>query len=212
MTMLAASLDSMPLVAILRGITADECVAVGEAIVAAGVGVIEVPLNSPDPLASIERLSRALGSQALVGAGTVLTPGDVDAVADVGGALIVSPNTDERVIRRTKERGLISLPGCLTPSEAFAALAAGADALKLFPADMVPPAVVRALRAVLPRGTRILVVGGVSPQTIPPYLAAGVDGFGVGSDLYKPGRDVDDVGLRAAALVAAVRNAREADA
>jgi 2-dehydro-3-deoxyphosphogalactonate aldolase len=116
------------------------------------------------------------------------------------------------VIRRTKANGMLSLPGFLTPSEAFAALEAGADALKLFPAEMASPAVVRALRAVLPKTTKLLVVGGVSAQTIPPYLAAGVDGFGVGSDLYKPGRDADDVGLRAAALVAAVKSAKEASA
>jgi 2-dehydro-3-deoxyphosphogalactonate aldolase len=209
MTTIAQALHDMPLVAILRGLTPDESLDVGEAIVAAGVTVIEVPLNSPRPFASIERLARALEGRALVGAGTVLTAADVDAVADAGGALIVSPNTDPRVIRRTKEHGMASLPGFLTPTEAFAAIEAGADALKLFPAEMAPPPIVKAMRAVLPKGTRLLVVGGVTPQTIPPYLVAGVDGFGVGSELYKPGRDADDVGLRAASLVAAVKRARE---
>jgi 2-dehydro-3-deoxyphosphogalactonate aldolase len=202
----------MPLVAILRGLTPDESLDIGEAIVAAGVTVIEVPLNSPKPFASIERLARALEGRALVGAGTVLTAADVDAVADAGGALVVSPNTDPRVIRRTKERSMASLPGFLTPTEAFVAIEAGADALKLFPAEMAPPPIVKAMRAVLPKGTRLLVVGGVTSQTIPPYLAAGIDGFGVGSELYKPGRDADDVGLRAASLVAAVKRAREAGA
>jgi 2-dehydro-3-deoxyphosphogalactonate aldolase len=206
------ALRMMPLVAILRGLTPAEAEAVGAAIVAAGIPVIEVPLNSPEPFESISRLSASMGTRALVGAGTVLTAADVDRVAEAGGRIVVSPNADAAVIRRTKERGMLSLPGVLTPTEAFSALAAGADALKLFPAEMAPPSVVRALRAVLPRGTRLLVVGGVSPQTIPPYLAAGVDGFGVGSDLYKPGRDPDDVGLRAAALVAAVTSAREAAA
>jgi 2-dehydro-3-deoxyphosphogalactonate aldolase len=209
MTTIAQALLDMPLVAILRGLTPDESLDIGEAIVAAGVAVIEVPLNSPEPFVSIERLGRALQGRALVGAGTVLTAADVDAVADAGGTLVVSPNADPRVIRRTKERGMASLPGFLTPTEAFAAIEAGADALKLFPAEMAPPTIVRAMRAVLPKGTRLLVVGGVTPQTIPPYLAAGVDGFGVGSELYKPGRDADDVGLRAASLVAAVKRARE---
>jgi 2-dehydro-3-deoxyphosphogalactonate aldolase len=212
MTTLAQALQDMPLVAILRGLTPEDSVAVAEAIVAAGVSVIEVPLNSPRPFASIERLARALQGRALVGAGTVLTPADVDAVAGAGGALVVSPNTDPEIIRRTKERGMASLPGFLTPTEAFAAIEAGADALKLFPAEMAPPPIIRAMRAVLPKGTRLLVVGGVNPQTIPPYLAAGVDGFGVGSELYKPGRDADDVGLRAASLVAAVKRAREGSA
>lgn len=204
------ALAAMPIVAILRGIEPTEAVAIGEAVVAAGISILEVPLNSPDPFTSIAMLASALKGRALVGAGTVLTVEAADRVAEAGGALVVSPNTDPAVIRRTKANGMLSLPGFLTPSEAFAALQAGADALKLFPAEMASPAVIRALRAVLPRQTRLLVVGGVSAQTIPPYLAAGVAGFGIGSDLYKPGRDADDVGLRAAALVAAVRQAKEA--
>lgn len=202
------ALSAMPLVAILRGVKPEEAVAIAQAIATAGIRIIEIPLNSPDPFTSIGRVARALAGQALVGAGTVLTEAQVDEVAEAGGTVVVSPNTNTAVIRRTKARGMLSLPGFLSPSEAFAALEAGADALKLFPAEMAPPPVVKALRAVLPKAARLLVVGGVSPQTIPPYLAVGVDGFGVGSDLYKPGRDADDVGLRAAALVEAVRLAR----
>lgn len=207
---LEEAMGRMPVVAILRGLSPDEAVAVGEAIVGAGIVMLEVPLNSPEPFESIARLARALGHRALIGAGTVLTEADVDRVAAAGGAVVVSPNTDPGVIGRTKALGLVSLPGFFTPSEAFAALAAGADGLKLFPAEMASPAAVRALRAVLPKGTQLLAVGGVSPQTIPPFLSAGVDGFGVGSDLYRAGRDADDVALRAAALVAAVNSAREA--
>lgn len=207
---LEEALHDMPLVAILRGVKPTEVVAIGEAIAAAGIHLIEVPLNSPDPFTSIAVLAQALKGRALVGAGTVLTIEDVDRVWEAKGELIVSPNTDLSVIRRTREKGLLSLPGFLTPSEAFAALDAGCHALKLFPAEMAPPSVVRALRAVLPRQAKLLIVGGVSPQTIAPYLSAGVDGFGVGSDIFKPGRDADDVGLRAAALVAAVKSAREA--
>ena len=206
------ALAAMPLVAILRGLKPDEAVAIGEAIVAAGIFILEVPLNSPEPFVSIERLSKALAGRALVGAGTVLTPADVDRVKAAGGTVVVSPNMNAAVIQRTKALGMLSLPGVLTPTEAFGALEAGADGLKIFPAEMAPPAVVRAMRAVLPKGTKVLVVGGVSPQTIPPYLTAGVDGFGVGSDLFKPGRDADEVGLRAAALVTAVHAARESQA
>jgi 2-dehydro-3-deoxyphosphogalactonate aldolase len=207
---LSDALDAMPLVAILRGVAPPEAVEIGEAVVEAGIRIVEVPLNSPDPYTSIAMLSGRLRGKALVGAGTVLTDEQVDRVADAAGALIVSPNTNPAVIRRSKLKGMVSLPGFLTPSEAFAALDAGCDALKLFPAEMAAPATVRALKAVLPREARLLVVGGVSPETVGPYLKAGVDGFGVGSDLYKPGRDAEDVGLRAAALVAAVKSAREA--
>lgn len=205
-------LGTMPLVAILRGIRPEEAVAVGEALVGAGIRIVEVPLNSPDPFASIALLAGALAGRALVGAGTVLAESDVDRVAGAGGAVIVSPNTNPAVIRRSKACGLVSLPGFMTASEAFAALDAGADGLKLFPAEMAPPAAVRALRAVLPRATPLLIVGGVSVDTIQPYLMAGADGFGIGSDLYRPGRPAGDVGLRAAALVAAMTSARESKA
>ena len=202
---LASALAEMPLVAILRGVKPDEVEAIAEAIVTAGIRILEVPLNSPDPLTSIGLLARSLAGRALVGAGTVLTVEDVAGVAGAGGTVIVSPNTNVEVIRASKARGLLSLPGFFTPSEAFAALDAGADALKLFPAEMASPAAVKAMRAVLPANTRMLVVGGVSPQTIPPYLAVGVDGFGVGSDLYAVGRGAAEVGERAAALTAAIR-------
>jgi 2-dehydro-3-deoxyphosphogalactonate aldolase len=205
---LDSALAAMPLVAILRGVTPDEVEAIAEAIVVAGIGIIEVPLNSPDPFTSIRRLARNLEGRALVGAGTVLKMSDVERVADAGGTVIVSPNTDIAVIRASKARGLLSLPGFFTVSEAFDALEAGADALKLFPAEMASPAGVKAMRAVLPKGTRLLAVGGISPQTIPPYLAAGVDGFGVGSDLYAVGRSAEEVGKRAEALTAAVRAMR----
>jgi 2-dehydro-3-deoxyphosphogalactonate aldolase len=205
---LDSALAAMPLVAILRGVTPDEVEAIAEAIVVAGIGIIEVPLNSPDPFTSIRRLARNLEGRALVGAGTVLKMSDVERVADAGGTVIVSPNTDIEVIRASKARGLLSLPGFFTVSEAFDALEAGADALKLFPAEMASPAGVKAMRAVLPKGTRLLAVGGISPQTIPPYLAAGVDGFGVGSDLYAVGRSAEEVGKRAEALTAAVRAMR----
>ena len=209
---LSDALTAMPLVAILRGVKPAEVEAIAEAIVAAGIRIIEVPLNSPEPFESIATLAKSLKDRALVGAGTVLTPRDVDHVSHAGGTVIVSPNTNIEVIRQTKRHGMLSLPGFFTPTEAFAALEAGADALKLFPAEMATPNVVRAMRAVLPRTVKLLVVGGVSPQNIPPYLTAGVDGFGIGSDLYKAGRDADEVGLRAAALVAAVNGARTASA
>jgi 2-dehydro-3-deoxyphosphogalactonate aldolase len=206
---LQSALAGTPLVAILRGVKPDEVVGIAEAIVAAGIRIIEVPLNSPDPFTSIGLLAKRLGGTALVGAGTVLTVTDVEKVAEAGGTVIVSPNTSTEVIRATKARGMLSLPGFFTPSEAFAALEAGADALKLFPAEMSSPAAVKAMRAVLPKGTKLLVVGGVSPATIPPYLAVGVDGFGVGSDLYAVGRDAAEVGQRAQALADAVRKMRE---
>jgi 2-dehydro-3-deoxyphosphogalactonate aldolase len=205
---LDTALAEMPLVAILRGVKPDEVLAIAEGIVASGIRIIEVPLNSPDPFASIGLLASRLGGKALVGAGTVLTVADVERVAQAGGTVIVSPNTNTEVIRATKARGMLSLPGFFTPSEAFAALEAGADALKLFPAEMASPAAVKAMRAVLPKSTRLLVVGGVSPTTIPPYLAVGVDGFGVGSDLYAVGRDAADVSRRAQALAEAVRKMR----
>jgi 2-dehydro-3-deoxyphosphogalactonate aldolase len=196
---------AMPLVAILRGIRSDEAVAIGEALVAQGIHILEVPLNSPDPLASIGAMARALAGRAIVGAGTVLDPRAVDAVADAGGEIIVSPNTDPAVIRRTRERGLVSLPGCFTPTEAFAALAAGAHAIKLFPGELVTPQSARGLGAVLPRGTRVLVVGGVSADTMKDWRDAPVHGFGIGSSLFKPGVTPADIAVRAQRLTAAVR-------
>jgi 2-dehydro-3-deoxyphosphogalactonate aldolase len=199
----ASALATLPLVAILRGIRPDEVEAAGEALVEAGFTLIEVPLNSPDPLVSIERLARRVGDRALVGAGTVLTPGQVAQVQDAGGTLIVSPNTDITVIGESVARGLVSLPGYFTPSEAFAALAAGASGLKLFPAEAATPAVIKAQRAVLPRHVPLLVVGGIAPDTMGPWRAAGADGFGLGSALYSVGATAQDISLKAGAFAAA---------
>ena len=191
------------LVAILRGVGPDEVVAIGEALVAAGFDAIEVPFNSPEPLDSIARLVRALPAEVLVGAGTVLDAGSVEAVHRVGGRLIVSPNMDRAVIGRAASLGMASLPGVFTPTEAFAALAAGASALKFFPASVLGAEGVSAVRAVLPRGTVLGVVGGVADAHFAAYAAVGVSVFGLGSSLYKPGLDAAEVGARAAAAVAA---------
>ena len=180
-------MDRLPLVAILRGITPDEAVAVGEALVAAGFAIVEVPLNSLSPIDSIARLAGALGDRVLVGAGTVMTAAAVEQVAAAGGRLIVMPHADTVVIRAAKQAGLLAVPGFATPTEAFAALGAGADGLKLFPAEAAPPAVLKALRAVLPKDVPVLPVGGITPAGMAAYWAAGASGFGLGSALYKPG-------------------------
>jgi 2-dehydro-3-deoxyphosphogalactonate aldolase len=200
-----AAFAACPLVAILRGLTPEEAPAVGDALVDAGFTLIEVPLNSPDPLRSIALLTERLAGRALVGAGTVLQPAQVEAVGAAGGRLIVSPNVDGAVIRATRALGLVSLPGYQTPTEAFTALAAGATALKLFPADVASTAALRAHRAVLPSGTRVLAVGGVTPEGIAAWRAASADGFGLGSNLYRPGKAAADVARDAAAFVAAAR-------
>ena len=192
-----AAFSAMPLLAILRGITPATCGGIDAAIAGAGIGLIEVPLNSPDALITIARFAGAARPGVMIGAGTVLSARDVDAVAEHGGKIIVSPNFDAAVVRRAKALGLISAPGVLTPTEAFAALAAGADLLKIFPAEMAPPSVIKALRAVLPGGARLVVVGGVSPQSLAPYAAAGADGFGIGSALYRPGAGADETARRA---------------
>jgi 2-dehydro-3-deoxyphosphogalactonate aldolase len=178
---------SRNLIAILRGITPDRAVETAAAIVDAGIDWIEVPLNSPDPLRSIAAMQDALGDRAEIGAGTVITPEEVRAVAATGATFIVSPNADARVISRSKELGLGSYPGVFTPTEAFAALAAGADALKIFPAGMMGTAGLKAIRAVLPAGTRVYAVGGVGPANFAAWTAAGADGFGLGSSLFQPG-------------------------
>ena len=201
---LAAALRELPLIAILRGITPAEAVPVGRALVEAGWALIEVPLNSPLPFDSIAALARAL-PQALVGAGTVLTASDVRAVADAGAGLVVAPNTDAGVIFEALQRGLVCLPGVATPTEAFAALAAGGHGLKLFPAESVTPAVLKALRAVLPTGTVLLPVGGITPDNMAAYRTAGATGFGIGSALYKPGMTVAEVALQARRFAAAWR-------
>ncbi|HZV85332.1 MAG TPA: 2-dehydro-3-deoxy-6-phosphogalactonate aldolase [Brevundimonas sp.] len=198
-----ATLDALPLVAILRGLRPDEAVEVGEAIVAAGFKCLEVPLNSPEPLDSIRRLRNVLEGRAVVGAGTVLDTNAVRAVADAGGQIVISPNTNPEVIRATRAAGLVSMPGFFTPSEAFVALGAGADVLKLFPSEVAGPAGLRAMRAVLPPGTRVYAVGGVEPESVTTWLAAGASGFGLGSAVFKPGRSAEDTGKAAAAFVTA---------
>ncbi|MCX9147926.1 2-dehydro-3-deoxy-6-phosphogalactonate aldolase [Erythrobacter sp. WG] len=200
----ARLLAQCPLVAILRGVRPEEVEGVGAALVEAGIRIIEVPLNSPDPLASIARLARACGADALVGAGTVLDPADVGRVADAGGRLIVSPGTDPEVIAAAVAAGMVAAPGYFTPSEGFAALRAGAHALKLFPAEAAPPAVVKAQRAVLPNNVPLLVVGGITPDRMAAYRAAGADGFGLGSAIYAPGMTAADVAARARAFVSAL--------
>lgn len=198
---LGRRLGECPLVAIIRGVTPDESEAIGEAIFEAGIRIIEVPLNSPEPLASIERLARRFGESALIGAGTVLQAADVGRVRDAGGRVIVSPNTFEPVIEAAAAAGLVSLPGFFTPSEAFSALRAGATGLKLFPAEGAAPAVVKAQRAVLPKDVPLLVVGGVSPGNMQPWLDAGAQGFGLGSGLYRPGQSTQETGAKARAYV-----------
>ncbi|MEA3065028.1 MAG: 2-dehydro-3-deoxyphosphogalactonate aldolase [Sphingomonadales bacterium] len=195
-------LAQCPLIAIIRGVTPGEAEAIGEALFEAGLRIIEVPLNSPDPLASIERLARRFGETALIGAGTVLDPADVGRVRDAGGRVIVSPNSFAPVIEATAAAGLVSLPGYFTPSEGFAALRAGATGLKLFPAEGASPAVVKAQRAVLPKEMPLLVVGGISPDNMGPWIEAGADGFGLGSGLYKPGQSAEVTAAKARAYVA----------
>jgi 2-dehydro-3-deoxyphosphogalactonate aldolase len=199
-----STLDALPLVAILRGLVPEEAVAIGEAIADAGFLCLEVPLNSPRPLESIARLRKALDGRLLVGAGTVLTVEDVAQVADAGGQLCVSPNVDVEVIRATKARGMVSMPGFLTPTEAFMALAAGADAIKLFPAELVGTRGLKAMKAVLPAQARVYAVGGVAPDNMTEWQAAGASGFGIGSSLFKPGQDALETGRKAASFVAAL--------
>ncbi len=194
---------SRRLIAILRGITPDEAVAACDALIRAGITAIEVPLNSPDPFTSIAEMALSFGESALIGAGTVLNVADVDRVARAGGRLVVSPNCDPAVIRATKSAGMQSWPGVLTPTECFAALHAGADGLKIFPADLMGTGGLRAIRAVLPKGTQVYAVGGAGPDNFAQWRAAGADGFGIGSALYKPGLSAEEIGLRAAAIVAA---------
>ena len=205
MTDFATAFAALPLVAILRGVEPHEVAGIGEALVEAGFTLIEVPLNSPDPFASIEVLAQALGDRAMIGAGTVLTPGDVARVADAGGRMVISPNTNVDVIAETARRGMASLPGYFTPSEAFTAIQAGATALKLFPAEAASPQVLKAQRAVLPRDVPVLAVGGVAPDTTAPWRAAGADGFGLGSALYKRGATAAEVAVAARAFVTAWR-------
>lgn len=199
----AAASAQLPLVAILRGITLGESVGIGRRLYETGFRLIEVPLNSPEPFKSIAAIRQSLPDDALVGAGTVLTVDQVRELKDSGGDLTVMPHADTAVIRAAKAAGMACTPGVVTPTEAFAALAAGADALKIFPAEMVTPAILKAIRVVLPKGTRLLPVGGITPDNMQPYLEAGATGFGLGSALYKPGMTVDDVAAVARQFVAA---------
>jgi 2-dehydro-3-deoxyphosphogalactonate aldolase len=200
-------LAACPLIAIVRSIRPEEAEAIGAALIDAGIRIIEVPLNSPDPFDSIARLARRFGGQATIGAGTVLDPADVARVADAGGAIIVSPDANTEVIARAVASGLVSAPGYFTPTEGFAALRAGAHVLKLFPAEAAGPAVLKAQRAVLPKGVPILMVGGITPENMAAYLEAGATGFGLGSGLYSPGRGAAEVAERARRYVDALRRA-----
>jgi 2-dehydro-3-deoxyphosphogalactonate aldolase len=198
---LATALQTIPLVAILRGLQPSEALPIGQALVATGWRLIEVPLNSPQALDSIAAMASAF-PQALIGAGTVLSPGEVRNVHAAGGQLVVSPNFNPAVVQEAVRLGLVCMPGVMTASEAFAALEAGAAGLKIFPAEMISPAVVKALRAVLPPATLVLPVGGITIENIPTYLAAGANGFGIGSALYKPGMVVQEVSDNAIKFIA----------
>lgn len=199
----AAANERLPLVAILRGIKPEEAEEIGLGLYECGFRLIEVPLNSPDPFASIATIRRVLPDDALVGAGTVLTTAQVSQLKGCGGELAVMPHADTELIRAAKALGLLCVPGIATPTEAFAALAAGADALKLFPAELVTPQILKAIRVVLPANTRLMPVGGITPETMKPYLDAGAGGFGLGSALYTPGMSCDQVVARAKDFVTA---------
>jgi 2-dehydro-3-deoxyphosphogalactonate aldolase len=205
MTLLQRFLADMPVVAILRGLSPEEALPAFDTRVDAGIRIIEVPLNSPRPLDSLRRLVAQAGDDVLIGAGTVLTVADLRSVAETGARLMVAPNCEPAVIAEAKAQGLMALPGVATPSEAFAALRAGADALKMFPGEMLPPAVLKAWRAVLPAGTQLLPVGSVNMENMAEYVAAGAAGFGIGSALYKPGIAPPELGARARKLTARCR-------
>ena len=194
-----------PLVGIVRGVAPDEAEVIAQALYDGGIRIIEVPLNSPEPFESIQIIAEKFGGGALVGAGTVLDSADVSRVAQAGGRLVVSPNTNAAVIGATVAAGLVSSPGYFTPSEAFEAIRAGAHAIKLFPAEAASPGVVKSQRAVLPKDVPLIVVGGVTPESIPGWMAAGADGFGLGGGLYKPGQDPQTTLEKARAYAAAVK-------
>jgi 2-dehydro-3-deoxyphosphogalactonate aldolase len=200
-------LSRCPLVAILRGIRPDEAVPIAIALEACGIVIVEVPLNSPEPMVSIAALVRHFGDRLLIGAGTVMNEAQVAEIAAAGGKLIVTPHADATVVRAAKRHGLLAVPGCFTPAEAFAMLNAGADALKLFPAEAGSPAMLRSIRAVLPPGTMVLPVGGIDASNIGAWAAAGAAGFGIGSAIYKPGDSAEAVSAKAQALLAACGSA-----
>jgi 2-dehydro-3-deoxyphosphogalactonate aldolase len=206
--MIEPFLDRLPLVAILRGVTPEEVVGVSDALVEAGFAIVEVPLNSPRPLESIERLRAKFADEILIGAGTVMTPAQVKDVAAAGGRLIVMPHGDANVVRAAKAAGLACIPGVSTPTEGFAALANGADALKLFPAELLTPAVLKAMRTVFPTATRFFPVGGITPDSMASYVAAGAAGFGLGGALYRRGDDTSRVATNARDFVAAWKRLR----
>jgi len=195
---------TQPIIAILRGLTPTDALAVGAALIDAGIDRIEVPLNSPDPLESIRLMAEAFGDRATIGAGTVLTAEEVARIADAGGRMIVSPNANPDVIRESRRLGLESYPGVYTATECFAAIAAGATGLKLFPADQAGPGTLKALRAVLPKDMPVYAVGGVGPHNFAEWIAAGAQGFGIGTSLYRPGDSAELVGQRAREMVAAL--------
>jgi 2-dehydro-3-deoxyphosphogalactonate aldolase len=199
--------DKCPLIAILRGVRPDEVLGIAAALDAAGVVIVEVPLNSPQPLESIRLLAEHFGDRMLVGAGTVMTPAQVHEIAAVGGKVIVTPHADPELVRTAKSLGLLAAPGFFTPAEAFSLLKAGADAIKLFPAEAANPAALKGIRAILPPGTLVVPVGGITPENIPEWMAAGAAGFGIASSIYKPGDTAEIVGRKAAALVAALGKA-----
>jgi 2-dehydro-3-deoxyphosphogalactonate aldolase len=203
-------LTDLPLIAILRGLKPENAEAVGHTLVEAGFRIIEVPLNSPEPFRSIEILSKTMPGNVLVGAGTVLDPDQVIGVHDVGGKLIVMPHADLDIIRCAKKNRLVCTPGVATPTEAFAALKAGADAIKIFPAEATPPAVVKAWRAVLPKDALVLPVGGIKPDNMKPYVDAGANGFGLGSALFTPAMSVEEIGRNARDFAVAWQELRSA--
>ncbi|SMF72293.1 2-dehydro-3-deoxyphosphogalactonate aldolase [Xaviernesmea oryzae] len=201
------ALKACNLVAILRGIKPEEAESVGEVLVEAGWRIIEVPLNSPEPLKSIEKLVKRFGEKALIGAGTVLTLAQVADVAATGAKVIISPNANPAVIKASRAAGMVSLPGVATPTEAFAAVEAGATGIKAFPAEAIPPIVIKAWKAVLPREIPVLAVGGVTPENMTAYAQAGAAGFGIGSSLYKPGADLASIAEKARKFIEAMRAA-----
>jgi 2-dehydro-3-deoxyphosphogalactonate aldolase len=202
-------LDRSPLIAILRGVRPDEVIPICAALEAAGVAIVEVPLNSPNPMESIRLLAENFGDRLLIGAGTVMTPAQVEEIAGVGGRLIVTPHADPEIVRTAKRLKMFAAPGFFTPAEAFSLLNAGADCIKLFPAEGSNPAALRGMRAIFPPGTLVIPVGGIAPDNIAVWHEAGAAGYGIGSSIYKPGDTAEIVGRKAATLVAACRVVKE---